>query len=141
MSNVARGDAFQLLTKRVLETRLGTPLRAEVAISIGSPPHPHRFDLVSYDGVVVVECKAFTWTGTGNIPSAKLTTLREAVFYMTWLPEESKKILAMACSNHPKRNESLGEYFVRLNAHLLGDVIVCEIDDEGRIIVLHGDLG
>ena len=140
MSNVARGDQFQLLTKQVMEKALGIPLKAEVPVKIGSPPHPHRFDLASPDSRVIIECKAHTWTNTGNIPSAKLTTLREALFYMTFLAEDTVKVLAMARSTHMKRQESLAEYFVRLNVQFLADVTVCEIDSGGEIRVLHGRL-
>jgi hypothetical protein len=64
---------------------------------------------------VAVECKAFTWTATGNMPSAKITTAREAVFYLQWLPDDWTKVLAMSASVRHGYNESLANYFVRLN--------------------------
>jgi len=41
-------------------------LRREVAIPIGSPAKPHRFDLVDSVSKVAIECKAFTWTKSGD---------------------------------------------------------------------------
>ncbi len=68
------------------------------------------------------------------MPSAKITTAREAVLYLQWLPEEWTKTLAMSRSLRSGYDESLAEYFVRLNSHLLGDVIVVEVDDGVRIL-------
>jgi len=35
----------------------------------------HKFDLGSTEQKVIIECKFHTWTETGNVPSAKLTTI------------------------------------------------------------------
>lgn len=126
-SNVERGAAFVQLAKLELERRFGFPLQAEVPIAIGEPPKPHRFDLANEAQGVAVECKAFTWTASGRIPSAKITTVREAILYLQHLPDEWTKVIAMARDTHRDQRESLATYFVRLNRHLLGDVGVFEV--------------
>lgn len=127
------------MAKRELERQWGFPLRAEVQLGIGKPAKPHRFDFANRDRRVAVECKAFTWTVSGNVPSAKITTAREALLYLQWLQEDWTKVLAMAHATHPKQRESLASYFVRLNTHLLGDVTVVEIA-EGSAAILFGSL-
>jgi len=138
VSNVQRGSLFELEVASALET-FGWHLQPSVGIGIGQPPKPHRFDLADIAAKVAVECKAFTWTATGNMPSAKITTAREAVIYLQWLPSEWTKILAMSRSLRSGYRESLAEYFVRLNDHLLGNVIVVEVA-ENRSRLLHGQL-
>lgn len=128
-SNVGRGRQFQDRVQRVLAALLGEPFDSEVLIAIGSPPKERRFDLASRSKSIVCECKAFTWTVSGNIPSAKITTLREAAQYLLALPPNTTKIIAMSRSLRRRHAESLAEYFSRLNAHLLGSVHVLEIDD------------
>lgn len=135
-TNVSRGVAFSSEAKRVLSRDLGIELDEEVPLSIGDPPKAHRFDLASRDGRVAVECKAYTWTASGNVPSAKITTTREALLYLQWLPAAWSKAIAMMRSTRSKNPESLAEYFVRLNRHLLGEVAVIELSDgESRVLV------
>lgn len=139
-SNVERGEAFEQLTRRQLEAALGMTLDSEIGLGIGNPPKLHRFDLVSVAEMVAIECKAFTWTRPGNnVSSAKITTAREALLYHQWLPAGWKKILPMAEATRPTHQETLAEYFVRLHAHLLGDVSVVEVE-EGGIRVVAGSL-
>lgn len=138
-SNVAVGRAFCNEVRLVLGTELGIHLSEELAIGIGEPPKPHRFDLGNRDANIAVECKAFTWTKGGNMPSAKITTAREAVLFLQWLPADWTRILAMSRSTRPTHQESLAQYFVRLNRHLLGDVSVVEVGT-GRVSLLHGSL-
>ena len=136
-SNRRKGTLFEDEVERVLIDTYGYKFSREVGIGIGDPPKRHRFDLVDPNTNAVVECKAFTWTSSGNMPSAKITIAREAVFYLQWLPEEWTKILAMSRSLRAGYDESLAEYFVRLNSHLLGDVNVMEVDS-GVARSLHG---
>lgn len=128
-TNVARGMEFTLEAQRTLGRDLGIPLHMEVPIGIGDPPKSHRFDLGNKDHEVAIECKAFTWTSSGNIPSAKITTAREALLYLQWLPARWTKVLAMLRSYRSTHHESLAAYFARLNAHLLGQVTVVEVHD------------
>jgi len=136
-TNVQRGTEFVDTTRRVLTFALGVPLDVEVPIGIGDPPKPHRFDLANSQHRIAIECKAFTWTRGDNIPSAKITTVREALLYLQWLPARWTKAVAMMRSTRATHDESLAEYFVRLNAHLLGDVSVLEVG-ESSVRVLAG---
>lgn len=138
-SNAAVGRAFCNEVWRVLGDELGLQLEDEVAVGIGLPPKAHRFDLGNRSAKVAIECKAFTWTKTGNMPLAKITTAREAILYLLWLPDGWKRILAMSRSTRLSHRESLAEYFVRLNKHLLGDLVVVEVDG-GAARVLHSFL-
>lgn len=73
------------------------------------------------------------------MPSAKITIAREAILFLEWLPSDWTRILAMSRSTRPTHKESLAEYFVRLNQHLLGDVVVVEVA-AGSVRVLRGSL-
>ena len=48
----------------------------EKVVPVGNPPKEHRFDVVSADGDIIIECKCYTWTNGGNVPSAKMSTLQ-----------------------------------------------------------------
>jgi len=74
-SNSERGAEFQSRARNTLTQWLGVHFNTEISLPIGSPPKDHRFDLVSEDRRYVGEAKAFSWTASGNTPSAKITTL------------------------------------------------------------------
>lgn len=81
-SNTQRGKQFQLQARDALAKWLGVQFDTEVSLPIGNPPKSHAFDLACEDRRYAAEAKAFTWTISGNIPSAKITTLREAAQYL-----------------------------------------------------------
>ena len=122
------GRAFQLQVQKWFEADQGQTFFLEQPILIGSPAKPHKFDIADETHRVVIECKCYMWTDAGNIPSAKLKGLNEAVFYFSFLPAETEKLLVMAYATHPKRSETLAEYYYRMNCHLLGDVKVVEFN-------------
>ena len=100
------GRGFQELAQRVLSERYNTEFDIEATIPIGQPAKDHKFDLASKDRAIVVECKCYTWTDSGNIPNAKLMGLDEAVFYFGFLPAETKKILCMKKNRIPRKNRN-----------------------------------
>ena len=102
----------------------------EKKIPIGDPPKDHKFDIVAEDGSVAIECKCYTWTVTGNVPSAKMGFANEAAFYLSFLPDKYEKFIVMLKATHEKRNETLAEYYYRMNRHLLGKTKVAEYDPE-----------
>ena len=58
----------------------------EKKIPIGySDKKDHKFDIVSDDNTIAIECKCYSWTETGNVPSAKMGAANEAVFYLSFL--------------------------------------------------------
>ena len=120
------GREFQEKVKQWFEMNVKAKFDLEHPILIGNPAKPHKFDIADKSEKIVIECKSYTYTSSGHIPSAKLATLNEAIFYFSFLPIETEKILVMAHATHSKSKETLAEYYVRINGHLLGQVKVFE---------------
>lgn len=138
LSNTERGKAFQLRCRDALKRALCREFELEVPIQIGGGK-PHFFDLATKEHDVVVECKAFSFTASGNIPSAKITALREATIYLRFVPGNIKRILVVKHDPRPKRGETLGLYFVRLNANFLDQITVLEMPESGGdLVCIHG---
>lgn len=74
------GHMFQELSKVLLSEYYNKTFNVDIAIPIGEPAKEHKFDCVSEDKQYVAECKCYTWTETGNTPSAKMAAINEAVF-------------------------------------------------------------
>jgi hypothetical protein len=77
-------------------------------------------------------------------PSAKITTLREATIYLRSIPGNVQRVLIVKHAPHPKRGETLGQYFVRLNPNFLEQVTVFEMPETGGdlfIVCIHGSFG
>ncbi len=129
------GRDFQEFVQKCLEQAFGRSFLQEYPFYIGMPARPHRFDCVSVDQTIVVECKCYTWTVSGNIPSAKMATLDEVLFYMSFLPAEVTKIIAINKANTTEKSETFAEYFFRTKKHLLRDVQIYEIDSDGGIVI------
>ena len=98
----------------------------------------HSFDIANKEGTVVVECKCYTWTETGNVPSAKMGFTNEAAFYLSFLSDEVDKSIVMLRATHPKRTETLAEYYFRTNRHLLGKIKILEFDPNTLTMKLVG---
>ncbi|MBQ8054840.1 MAG: hypothetical protein IJ198_13725 [Lachnospiraceae bacterium] len=130
--NPINGAIFQ---KQVLEwfrVHYKVSFSLEKKIPIGNPPKDHKFDIVADNDLIAIECKRYTWTETGNVPSAKMGFTNEAAFYLSFLPDAYKKIIVMLRCYHPKRKESLAEYYYRTYRHLLGNIIVAEFDPDRK---------
>ncbi len=80
------------------------------------------------DNSIAIECKCYTWAVTGNVPSAKMGFTNEAAFYLSFLPESYEKYIVMLHATHEKRDETLAEYYYRMNKHLIGSTRVAEFD-------------
>ena len=130
------GRKFQEFVQAILEKEYNTYFEQEAAIPIGRPPKEHKIDLANADRSIVAECKCYMWTISGKIPSAKLTGLDEAVFYFGFLPSGTKKLLCMQKAVFRGNKETLAEYYVRTHGHLLEDVSVIEISDDGTIKIV-----
>ena len=126
--NPKMGAKFQEQVKNWFEKNYNLVFKSEVKIPIGEPPKEHKFDIANIDKKIVIECKRYTWTETGNVPSAKMGFVNEAVFYLSFLPKDYKKYVVMLKDFHSKRKESLSNYYCRTYNHLLGDIIVAEYD-------------
>lgn len=100
----------------------------EQPIPIGHPPKAHRFDLASSDNGLVGECKNYHWTVSGNVPTAKISILNEAVLCLIQLRTGTHRFVVLPRSVHPSRNETLAGYYHRTYRHLLGDICIFELD-------------
>ena len=131
--NPKTGKDFELAVKAWFEAQYSKHFENNKPFSIGNPSKPHRFDVVCNDNSIVAECKCYTWTETGNIPSAKMGFVNEAVFYLSFIHNATTYIV-MKKSVHPKRAETLADYYFRTNRHLLGQTRVLEYDVEQNIM-------
>lgn len=135
--NPRNGAVFQGQVRDWFQKQHGPGFELETKIPIGDPAKNHKFDIVNLDKKIAIECKRYTWTETGNVPSAKMGFTNEAAFYLSFLPNTYEKYIVMLRSHHEKRNESLAEYYFRTNRHLIGKTKVAEYDperDELRVI-------
>ncbi len=128
--NPKNGAAFQEQVMKWFIKHHGNGYELEKKIPIGKPAKDHKFDIVNMDKKIAIECKRYTWTESGNVPSAKMGFVNEAAFYLSFLPDSYKKYIIMLRSYNEKRKESLAEYYYRTNRHLIGETIVAEYDPE-----------
>lgn len=132
--NTGKGRDFQQLAGGVLGAHFGVDFLLDAPLLIGDPPKRHRFDLVSADEAFVGECKNYSWTQSGNVPSAKMGFLNEALLYLSYLSETTLKFVVVRKDIHSRRTESVGEYYHRTNRHRLRGVHVFEIDTAERLV-------
>lgn len=128
--NTGKGRDFQRVAAQALGHHFSVPFLLEQAFAIGDPPKDHRFDLVSENRRYVGESKNYSWTETGNMPSAKMGFVNEAVFYLSFLPDTINKFVIMRKDVRPSSGETLAEYYYRTYRHLLGKVTVLELEVE-----------
>ncbi len=137
--NPINGANFQKEVQKYLIGKYGSGFELEIKIPIGVPAKDHKFDIVNQEKHIVIECKRYTWTETGNVPSAKMGFVNEAAFYLSFLPDSYEKYIVMLKNHHPKCTESLAEYYYRTNRHLLGKTKVAEYDPvSGEMRVIEG---
>lgn len=131
-SNHKIGTEFEDLSCKVLTEHFHTEFSERPAkICIGTnEKKEHDFDLASADQSIVVECKAYTWTEGDNTPSGKISTFNEAVYFLSFLPKDTIKILCIKKAYNSKKGKTLAEYYVSQYGHIIGDVIILEISDE-----------
>lgn len=134
--NPGVGKKFQKRVLDIAKERFGTSFSEECKIPVGKPAKDHRFDVVSADKKVVIECKCYTWTNGNNVPIAKMATPNAAVLYTLWLPQDTHKIFAMKKDVRHKTSETLAGYYCRTHGHLLGDIEIWEFDDAGNLTVI-----
>ena len=101
-----------------------------ITFKIGDPAKPHKFDGVSCDRNIVVECKDNDWSITGKVPSGKLRTILSEVLYLSKLPKDIKKIIVLRKYFNEKYNTTLGKYFVNKYGHLMSGITVMELDTD-----------
>ena len=95
------GKAFQISVKGWFERNLHRHFDIEKKKAIGRPAKLHSFDIADELGQIVVKCKCYTWTETGNVPGAKMGFVNEAAFYLSFLNSSVDRSIVMAKSTHP----------------------------------------
>ena len=134
------GAAFQKWVLDWFTKNYGIGFELEKKIPIGKPAKDHKFDIVNTEKKIAIECKRYTWTESGNVPSAKMGATNEAAFYLSFLPDSYEKYIVMLYTFNEKRRESLAEYYHRTNKHLIGKIIVAEYDPEQEKLHIIDDL-
>ncbi|MCG7333698.1 hypothetical protein MHZ95_00235 [Sporosarcina sp. ACRSM] len=119
---------------------LGYDIIKDVGLSVGHERKKnHRFDLgtpLNAEEKIIIECKSHRWTRpSDNVPSAKLTVWNETMNYFHLAPEGYRKILFVLRDFSVKRNETLGEYYIRTYGHLIPkDVEIMEYDEVNQSV-------
>jgi hypothetical protein len=54
--------------------------------------------------------------------------INQAVFYLQFLSNNMNRFVVMRRDVHPRRGESLADYYFRTYRHLLNDIYILEID-------------
>ena len=132
-SNTQVGRDFEAKAQAFFAQQ-GLRLTSGLSLDIGiNGRKAHNFDLGDRKKKVIVECKAHTWTVGDNVPSAKMTAWNQAMFFFHVAPTDYRKIFFVLQDISRKRNETLGQYYVRTNRHLIPtDVEVWEFDDRNN---------
>ncbi|HEY9206414.1 MAG TPA: hypothetical protein VIO58_10890 [Candidatus Methanoperedens sp.] len=126
--NPSKGKLFQIKTSEILSKYFDVEFQLDYPIAIGNPPKSHRYDLVSSDLRYIGECKNYSWTETGNVPSAKMGFINEALFYLSFLPPETMRFVVLRKDTHQQRKISLAEYYYRTYQRLLNGISIFEAD-------------
>ncbi|HUM99171.1 MAG: hypothetical protein B7X12_00720 [Halothiobacillus sp. 20-53-49] len=136
VSNAHAGREFEADALAYFADEEGLPLTTSFSVPLGINDlrKLHRFDLGCKEPAVLIECKSHNWTESGNMPSAKVTVWNEAMYYFLLAPGHFRKILFVLEARHVRRPESLAEYYVRINGHLIPrDVSIIEFNPVSKI--------
>jgi hypothetical protein len=121
VSNAHAGREFEQAAQ-VFFRDTGIVLQPSFSVPIGCRvKKEHKFDLGSSEPPILVECKSYTWTETGNSPSAKIHALNEVMLLFSVSPPEFRKILFIL--RHMRGDVSLGAHYIKSQGHLIGDGI------------------
>jgi hypothetical protein len=119
-SNARVGRDFEIVAQRVFAERgIHLQLGHSVEVGVGSIKKSHAFDLGCSTQNWLVECKSHTWTSGNNVPSAKLTTWNEAMYYFQSAPPQYKKAMFVLRDLRRGGGESLASYYLRTYEHLV----------------------
>jgi hypothetical protein len=115
-------QAFQTTARLYFESLLGVPLAEQVEQQLPDG-QSHHFDLGSNDASILIECKSYTWTKSGNEPAAKLNNAKTDA-HLLKASVAKRKLLVFEDDLRPKTRKSLAELFARRNHTWLADVEV-----------------
>jgi hypothetical protein len=130
-SNTQIGKEFEEKTLEYFRKK-GIELKKQYIIEIGlDSKKEHRFDLGNND--TIVECKAMRWTETENVPSAKIGSWNEAMYYFSLAPKEYKKIFFVERHYSQKYSKTLLEHYIDNYYHLIpNDVVLYDYDSDSN---------
>jgi hypothetical protein len=133
ISNTYVGRDFEVKAQMFFAQQ-GIVLSPSFMVSIGvNGSRKHKFDLGDVKSKIIVECKAHTWTEGGNVPSAKMSKWNEAMYLFYAAPSDYRKILFVLRDYSQTKKETLAEYYIRVNPHLIPKgVEVWEYDEIRR---------
>ena len=133
-SNTQVGKEFERKARDFF-SKQGLDLKEDVSIQVGiNGTKAHSFDLGNIDKKILIECKSHTWTEGGNVPSAKITTWDQAMYFFFAAPVGYRKVLFVLRDWSPKKRESLAEFYVRTKSHLIPkDVEIWEYDEQENV--------
>jgi hypothetical protein len=118
-SNSQVGLDFEVIAKQFFATT-GLHLESKTAVNVGvNGTKEHKFDLGCNKQRVLVECKSSTWTESDNVPSAKMTDWNQAMYFFLAAPSGYRKIFFVLRHYSARRKETLAEYYLRTNHHLI----------------------
>ncbi len=120
ISNAHVGKDFVDVAKAFFFNK-GIALDKDVGISIGvrESRKEHIYDLGNRNNKIIVECKSHKWTESGNVPSAKMTVWTQEMYYFYLASHEYRKIFFILKDYNVSRKETLGQYYLRINSHLI----------------------
>jgi hypothetical protein len=98
------------------ETGISLTRNFNVPIGFGSTK-VKRFDFGSEDPPIIVECKSYTWTESGNSPSAKIYSLNQVMLEFTAAPKHYRRILFLL--KHMRKDVSLASHYLKNYGHLI----------------------
>ena len=118
-SNAAVGREFEEAARIFFHSE-GIDLDRNFVVPVGYKLRKNkRFDLGSASLRILVECKSYTWTVSGNSPRAKIRGMNEAMLLFSVAPREYRKILFVLKHLHPHSKVSLISHYIRNNGHLV----------------------
>lgn len=115
------GKAFQAIAREHFQKDFAIKLVREFTVRLDDG-QTHRFDLGSEQGDILIDCKSYTFTKTGNEPAAKLNHAKTDALLLR-ASHAQRKLLVFDDDVHPKKG-SLAALFERRNRVWLADVEV-----------------
>ncbi|HEX8118217.1 MAG TPA: hypothetical protein VF521_13160, partial [Pyrinomonadaceae bacterium] len=115
-SNTHAGREFEEAA-RLFFDETGILLQPDFRVEVGyKKKKVHKFDLGSEDPPILVECKSYRWTISGNSPSAKIRGLNEVMLLFSVAPAHYRRILFVL--KHLRKDVSLAAHYIKTQGHL-----------------------
>jgi len=131
-SNSDVGNEFELLAlKYFSENNIKLQQKFKLKIGIGKYKKNHEFDLGNNE--YLIECKSNSWTESDNVPSAKIHSWNEAMYYFSIAPKNYKKIFFVEMFYSQKRIKTLLQYYIEKYYHIIpNDVFLYDYNKNGN---------